>query len=138
MDVVAAVRERILSLSSVTAAVSSRVYAQILPQRPDLPAIRLQRISDVGSMQLRGIGGVRRARVQCDIVATSRETALAILEDLDGPGDGSAMLGFRGTVGSPGSPGVEIDCIAPANITERFDADDLTQYKVIRDYFVDY
>jgi hypothetical protein len=135
VDVVAAVRLRILDIDAVTALVASRVYVQILPQRPTLPAIRLQRISDIQGMHLRGAGGKSSARVQCDIVATTREAALAILAELDGPGDGSALIGWRGEVGSPG---FEIDSIAPANITERFDAEDLTQFKVIRDYFVDY
>lgn len=135
MDVIVTLRERILDLAAVTALVGSRVYVQILPQRPTLPAVRLQKIDEQQGMQFRGVIGMARARVQVDAVSTTREASLAIDQAIAGAGDASGLLGWRGTAGSPS---VEIVGIFPVNVTEQYDAEDLNQFKVIRDYFVWY
>jgi hypothetical protein len=135
MDVVTALRDRMMDLSAVTALVSSRVYVQVLPQRPTLPAVRLQKIDEQQGMQFRGSIGVVRARVQVDAVSTTREASLEIDQAIAGTGDGTGLIGWRGTVASPSE---EILAILPSNVTEQYDADDLNQFKVIRDYIVWY
>lgn len=132
MSIVEAIRTRLLAISGVTALVLTRVHAQVLPQSPTLPALRVQRVSEVEDMHQRGSAGLLRARVQVDTVTTSnRAAAVAIDEAVDGNGAGSGLKGWRGVVGS-----LRIVLIEPAGVREGFDAEELQQYKIMRDYFV--
>lgn len=60
------VADRIAADSGVQALVGTRVYQLKLPQRPTLPAIRVQLIDEPESYHLRGDVDLTRARVQVD------------------------------------------------------------------------
>lgn len=66
MNVERMVADRIAADSAVQALVSTRVYQLKLPQRPTLPAIRVQLIDEPETYHLRGEDSVTRARVQVD------------------------------------------------------------------------
>jgi hypothetical protein len=53
----------LLSLSAVTALVSSRVYLDKLPQSPTCPCVRVQQISEQ-DYHLRGGSNMKRARIR--------------------------------------------------------------------------
>jgi hypothetical protein len=131
-----AVRERLLSLTPVTALVATRVYCVILPQGSNLPAIRIQRIGQIEPMHLRGPVGVYRSRVQVDSVGVSKASCDAV--DLAVQGDGlggyaSGLMGFKGTVGSPP---FFIHAVLPLDVRDLYDAEELRQFKVSRDFEV--
>ncbi len=134
MTVTAAIKARLVELSALTALVSTRIYVETLPQKPTLPAIRIQRISEFADVHLRGAQAMRRARVQVDAVASSLETATAVAEAAHGDGAGSGLSGWQGTVG--GSPGETVFAILPADARTDYDAEELRQWRVSRDYLV--
>lgn len=102
MTVEQAVIERLQASADVTALVSTRIYQLTLPQKPTLPAIRVQLISEPRTYQLRGEDGAIRARVQVDAYAAEGNgtdpyaAAHAVAEAVRG-----ALSGKRFTVGSP-------------------------------------
>lgn len=134
MSAVLGVISRLELVPTVTALVSSRIYGGILPQSPTLPAIRVQDIGEVRAQHLRGSDGVVRQRVQIDSVASGGNpitTAQAVDTAVVGDASGSALLGFKGTAG-----GVFIHNVEPGTKREVFDAEELRQYRVIRDVIV--
>lgn len=74
MSVESAVVAKLKATSAVTALVSTRIYLLKLPQKPTLPAIRVQLIDDPQTKHLRGPNGMTAARVQVD--AYQAETAV--------------------------------------------------------------
>lgn len=139
MTIQEAIVDRLEDIAAVTALVGTRIYASRLPQRGVLPAIRVQVISRMQPTHLRGASGLSRSRVQVDAVAGEQFTpdpstqAHAVADALHGPGDGSALCGWSGVVGSPG---IEILAILPLDEHEMYDAEEIRQYKVMRDYYV--
>lgn len=134
MSAAAGVIARLEAVSAVTALVSTRIYQGILPQRPTLPAIRVQRISENEFMHLRGSNGVYRTRVQVDSIAgepNHMAQAQAVDAAVHGNGAASSLVGWLGTAG-----GVEILGILPEAVRETYDADELRQYRVMRDVMV--
>jgi len=127
----ATVKARLLSLNAVTTLVVSRVYVDLLPQKPTLPAIRIQRISESEDAHLRGAKAMRRARVQVDAIATSLETATAVSDAAHGDGAGSGLSGWTGEVS-----GQAVMAILPSDTRSDYEADELRQWRVSRDYFV--
>lgn len=129
------VRARLLTISAVTAIVVDRVYTQVLPQTPTdtLPAIRVQRVDQIEDAHLRGTTKPVRARVQVDSVAKSAAAAFALDAALHGNGDGTGLAGWTGEIGSPA---VRVAAILPIDVRDGYDAEDLKQYKVMRDYAV--
>lgn len=143
MTVDTAIRERLISLTSVTSLVQDagatwpRIYTVILPQGVKLPAIRIQRIGQIEEMHLRGPINVFRARVQVDSVGATKAQADEVDAAVQGDGLGSnatGLKGFKGTIGT--SPPFVIHAILPADIRDGYDAEELRQYKVQRDFFV--
>lgn len=137
------VRDRLLSVSAVTALVSTRVWTQLMKPGSTMPCVVVRDIDDNEVAHLRGMSGVIRARVQVDTVAAVKdggdpfETARDLLEACDGPGDGTALAGFAGTVA--GSPGVEVLAILPAGVVPTRTPQDEQEYVIQgRDYFVTY
>ena len=127
----ATVKARLLSLNAVTTLVVSRVYVDLLPQKPTLPAIRIQRISEAEDAHLRGAKAMRRARVQVDAIATSLETATAVSDAAHGDGAGSGLSGWTGEVS-----GQSVLAVLPSDTRSDYEGDELRQWRVSRDYFV--
>ena len=134
MSAVLAVIARLEAVSAVTALVpAARIYNGVLPQDAVFPAIRVQRVSEDERMHLRGMGR-RRTRVQVDAISAAGDpvgAAQAIDSAIHGNGSGSALVGFKGTVG-----GYTVDAVLPTGVREGYDADELRQYRVMRDVFV--
>lgn len=129
----AAVKARLLAVSEVTTLVGSRIYVDLLPQKPTLPAIRIQRIDEIEEAHLRGARAMRRARVQVDAVALSLETATAVSDALHGDGAGAALSGWEGELGSPAQ---QVMAVLPIDTRSDYEGDELRQWRVSRDYFV--
>jgi hypothetical protein len=104
VNVEEAVRQRILDLSTPA---GSRVYMLKLPQRPTLPAVRVQLIDDPEEYHLRGGSTFGRARVQVDCydAESSGADPYGSVNDLaaavNGDDAGSGLSGWRGELGSP-------------------------------------
>jgi hypothetical protein len=135
-----AVCVHLLTLDAVTDLVGSRIYHVKVPQSPAVfPVIRVQRISQQEDMHLRGSEGMKSARVQVDSIAmegsgiNAYAVAAAVDAAVHGPGDGTGLCGFAGAVGSPG---FFIHSIVPAGVNETYDAQELKQFKIMRDYMV--
>lgn len=128
MTITKAIRDLILSLGDVTALVGQKVYVLMLPQSVMPPAVRVQRISGNEDMHLRGVNDLRTARIQVDSVGSGGATA----EDVDAAIH-AGLRGYRGVVGE-----IDIRLIEPVSVRSLYDADELKQYKVARDYQVNY
>lgn len=141
MTAAEAVITRLKALAPVTALVSTRVYNTTLRQAGPLPAIRVQEISENEDMHLRGGSGIRKSRVQIDSVSSEDVTAdpvsqaTAIDAALYGQADGAALVGWKGSIGSPA---FEVLAIRPASRRVGYDAEELRQFKVMRDVFVEW
>lgn len=135
------VRARLLQIAAVTALVGQRVRLLRFRQSETWPAVRVQQISDVESMHLRGSSGLHTARVQIDYCAGEASgvdpyaSARAVDEAAHGPGNGTGLCGFQGLV-PLGSPGIWVDAIRPAGYREDFDLDELRVVRIMRDYLV--
>lgn len=123
---VAALRDRLLTLPAVVALVGARIYALQFPQSLTAPALRLQEIDQISPMQLRGDVALRRARVQIDAVesdaigdpyATAHALAAAVRGDLTS-GEPSGLVGFRGDLS-----GVAIESIQPIDQRDLYDGE---------------
>lgn len=131
-----AVVKRLEAIAAVTAIVGARIYQMKLPQKPTLPAIRVQRIGTDETMHLRGVTKLKRARVQVDsisaegVVADPVAQATALDAAVHG-NDGTALGGWKGTAG-----GIKVVAVVPAGLREGYDAVELRQFKVMRDYMV--
>lgn len=132
-DVVSTVRNRLLTIASVTALAGSRVYAQTLPQSPTLPAVLVELVSEVQASHLRGGEQMRTTRVQVTSVALSRAAAVALDAAAQGDGAGSGLSHWSGSIGSPS---VTVRWTEPAGVREGYDPHELRQYRISRDYMV--
>lgn len=102
MTVEQAVRERLLADGALAVLVSTRVYMLKLPQKPTLPAVRVQLVDEPKDYHLRGEDGATRARVQVD--AYQYETATDPYDSVSDVADAAhdALSGQRFTdTGSP-------------------------------------
>jgi hypothetical protein len=133
-----AVRSHLLTLSSVTSLVSGRIWTFRFPQSPTLPAVLVQQISDVQEPHLRGTVALKWARIQIDVVASTVGAARAVDQAVMGgyDGDATGLRGLQATVA--GSPGVEIRQVLTDTYRELYDADELKQARISRDYRVWY
>jgi hypothetical protein len=125
---------RLEDVSAVTSLASTRIYNGILPQSPTLPTIRVQRISEDEPMHLRGSSGIYRTRVQIDSIAGAGNpigSAHALDAAVHGNGSGSSLIGWTGTVDN-----VRVLAVLPAGVREDYDAEELRQYRVMRDAFI--
>lgn len=128
-----AVRERLLSLGAVTALVAQRVYTSILPQSPTLPAVLVLFVGENEDPHMRGSSGFFQTRVQVDCVAKSDAVAKDIDAAIHGPGDGTALAFWAGSVGSPP---FEVTCARPLDARKGYEPEELRQFRVSRDYMV--
>lgn len=137
MTAAEAIRERLLAISAVTELVGTRVFLLMLPQKGTLPAVRVQGISEAEPMHLRGSVRVLRSRVQVDSVVNESSglaAALALDAAVHGAGDGTALCGWTGSVGS--SPATDVLAVLPIDRRDAYDGGELRQVKVMRDYWV--
>lgn len=138
MTVEVAICEQLLAASGLTALVGSRIYHVKLPQKPTLPAVRVQLIDEPRDYHLRGVHGSTRALVQVDAYAAEvsatagydpKATVDAVAAAID-----AALSGQRFTNGSPAT--IEItSCFRDAR-RPLYDADDLRLLRVSQDYRV--
>lgn len=142
MTILEAVRLRLLAIADLTALVGQRIYVLKFPQHAIWPAVRLQLVSTVEPMQLRGSGGFYRGRVQVDAVAEEGDatdpyaTARDVLDAAHGDYVGGVSTGLSGWTGSVGSPAADIEAVIPALRIEDYDPDEHRQVRMSQDYFV--
>lgn len=137
MTVDTAICLRLLSIGAVTALVSQRVYVQVFPQHVTFPAVKVQRVSQIEPMHLRGPVAMYRSRVQVDSVGMTLSAAYGVDAAVQGDGLGDVASGLKGWTGSiGGSPGFVIHAIEPAGVQQDYNADELKQYRVMRDFMV--
>lgn len=132
-DAVATVRDRLLTITAVTALAGTRVWSATLPQSPVFPAVLVQQVSEVQTSHLRGGDDVMMTRVQVTSIALSRAAAVAL--DAAVQGDG-ATTGLNNWAGSVGSPSATVRWMEPAGAREGYDPVELKQYRINRDYKV--
>lgn len=131
-----AVRARLLDCAPVTALVGQRVYKDVLPQKPTLPCVRVQRISQVRPWHLRGPVGVNVSRVQADSIALTKADAEAVDAAIVGDGLGPDASGLVGWSGALGSPAFEVLFVEPETVRDDYEAEELRQFRVSRDVLV--
>jgi putative heme degradation protein len=95
-----AIRTRLTSVSAVTALVSTRIYPNVLPQSPTLPALVYQRIDEQRETAMSADPGVVRARMQVSAWATTFGAARNAAEEVR-----KALQRYRGT---PSGSGTEV------------------------------
>lgn len=66
MTIEVAVRKYLASRTEVTSLVGQRIFQLILPQDVELPAVRIQTISEPQPYHLRGPADLKRTRIQID------------------------------------------------------------------------
>ena len=136
MTVEEAVIDRLVTTAGVTALVGTRVYQFVLPQKPTLPAIRVQLVSDPRSYHLRGVNGLERSRVQVDAYAAVTSgsdpyaSAEAVADAIDTALSGVAFE----TSDSPSSRAVT----ASFRITRMpiYESEELRQVRMLQDFDV--
>ena len=144
MTVEEAIAARVAELAPVVAIVSGRVYLERLPHSPTFPAVLVQIVDDPSRYHLRGVDGVKRARVQVD--AFARESSgvdayaavTGLAEAIDGNGNGTAASGLSGWKGHVGSPPFVILGCFRADRLRRYDPDELNLLTMSQDYMVSY
>jgi len=133
-DAVALVRLRLLETAPVTALVSTRVYAGILPQSPTFPTVHVETVGGFETSHLRGGNQVKMTRVQVTATATTRAQGVAIHEAIAGDDAGSALAYWRGGIGSPA---VQVSLCEPVgDPREDYEAGELKLFRVQRDFRV--
>lgn len=145
MTVVEAIRTRLLSLSTVTSIVASRIRPVAFDQSEVWPAVRLQLIGTIEFMHMRGSSRVNRARVQVDAVVDTEaggdwySEAHALMSAIHGDGQFEAATGLNGWRGNIGGspPAFEITGILPDAAGPRDfpgEAGEERRFRVQRDY----
>lgn len=79
-DILKAVRSRLLSTTSVTSLVSTRVYPTYAEQSATLPYVVLREVSNFAEENLAGTSGLSTSRVQVDCYALTHGAAYALRE----------------------------------------------------------
>ena len=130
-------RERIIDLNT---SAGSRVYTKKLPQRPTLPAVRVQRIGNRQDQHLRGPQPFF-TRVQVDSFVAEDSvspgtTIETLAEAIKGDGLGynaSGLWGFKGE--SDGSPAILIENVTLLHDgTADYEGDELKLLRIRQDY----
>lgn len=137
MEMETAIVERLKATSAVSAMVSTRVYRLKLPQKPTLPAVRVQRISRLEDKgHLRGRANCFRSRIQIDAFASEYDQAnpdpLGTQESLMKAIDDALV--FKAFDSSDQT--IRIWLIEQADATEAYEPNELRQVKGPQDYFV--
>lgn len=133
--------ERIVDLSTVA---GSRVHMLKLPQRPTLPAVRVQLIGTPQGQHLRGPEGSFVSRVQVDsfeaeaVGSTAYTSVRGLADEIAGDGHGDSATGVWGFVGlSQGSPAIRIDNVELVHDgTPQYEGEELRLLRIRQDYLV--
>lgn len=104
-DVAISIRTWLLAQATVTAAVGQRIYTDVLPQNPVLPAITFSKLYTNHDHTLSNLAGLAHTRLQFDCYATTRATANQLAEIIRGTG----IVALRGTVESVWISGVRLE-----------------------------
>lgn len=104
MTIATALRAHLLADAAIAALVGTRIYPLRLPQKPQLPAIVLLRVSDVRPPILRGQASVAQERFQVDAWATTFDGATAL-----GTLCRRRLEGYSGTWSDGASPETTVD-----------------------------
>lgn len=114
-----------------------RVYQLKLPQRPILPAIRVQLISDGTGYHLRGEDRARRSRVQVDVYVADEGDAYTTAEALADEAH-SMLVGEPFAVSDGGSPEESLRVTGAFRAARRalYEADELRLVRIQQDYIV--
>lgn len=100
-----ALRTKLLSYNTVTAAVSQRIYPDVLPQRAVMPSVVMEVISTRREHHLLDVTRTAHSRVQMDCYALTRGGADDIAHIIRKTG----IAGFRGTVSGVEFLGITFD-----------------------------
>lgn len=136
-----AVQTRLRSLAAITALVSTRVYVDKAPQDPTFPFIRITLVDDTSDYHLRGESGLKRAHVQVESYAKEVSgvdpyaLAAAVADAVHGAGDGTALSGWKGEIGSPV---FAVARCARVERTRNYDPDERRVVRICQDYQIDY
>lgn len=125
MAVSADLRTFLLADGDISSTVATRVYPIQLPQKPTLPAIRYNTITDVRYPTTPNTKGLRRPRIQIDCYATTYAAAVQLAEYVE-----ARLDSYRGAAGATSIQGAFL-----VNGDEFFE-DDKKAYVISRDYFV--
>jgi hypothetical protein len=133
-------RERIVDINT---AAGERVYMLMLPQRPTLPAVRVQLVGGFRGQHLRGPLNRYVTRVQVDsyAAASSGADAYADVQSLAsairGDGLGPSASGLAGWIGEMGSPGIRVMNVEiDHDGTPDFEGGELRLVRIRQDYLV--
>ena len=141
MTIEQAIVERLKDQASVTALVGTRIYQLVLPQRPTLPAVRVQVIDEDDPQHLRGPVGKQQSRIQVDAYgaeAAGYVAVAAIAAAIHGDGLGGSATGLSGFVGDVGGSPAEIHIAAVQRLTRSpmYEAGELRLVRIRQDYRV--
>lgn len=122
---------RLKDVGAVTALVGQRVYGLNLPQKPTLPAVRVQLIDEPNEHHLRGRNDLTRARVQVDVYvaeASGLYLANTIADAVDDAIDAQIF--------SMGSPATSVTGCFRRMREVMFEANELRLIRIMQDYYV--
>jgi hypothetical protein len=133
-----AVADRLKATAAVAALVSTRVYQLKLPQSPTLPAIRVQLISEPGTLHMRGVDSLYRSLIQVDAYARESDAANpdpygTVTRLADAIDDALAGQAFPST-DSP--PSVQVFTIKRENRIPLYEAEEQRLVRISQDYYV--
>ena len=138
MTVEQAVRTKLLATVGVTSLVNQRVWTQILPQDPTLPAVRLQVIDEVPRAHLRGINDLVPTRLQVDVFTGKNSsdpygTANTVMDAVT---DALTPTPFSAT--GTGSPAEVVDVVhaMPQGRQPLYIAEEKLQVRIQQDFIV--
>lgn len=131
-DIGVAVRTYLVSKSSVTDLVSTRVFPSVLPQAATLPAVVYTVVTGVPNDDVLGSSGSVTAGIQLDVYSDSHITSNNIGEQIR-----LVMQGFSGTMGS--------ETVGAVRLTNRYemyekpvDGSDLGRHRVLLSFDITY
>lgn len=138
MTAAKAAHARLLNISALTALVGTQITVGKFAQQTPLPAVCVFLIDAIDDQHLRGPQGTPTARITVESRARTKAGVDAVAEAAHGDGLGTHATGLYGWIGTIGSPSFRIDNVRDAGRREGYDADELRQFYVQHDYFIDY
>lgn len=133
-----AILDRLKGRAAVAALVGTRVYQLKLPQKPTLPAIRVQLISEPATLHMRGPDGMVRSLIQVDAFANEIDAANpdpygTVTRLADAVDDALHGAAFPST-DSP--PSVQVLMVKRENRMPLYEAAELRIVRISQDYYV--
>jgi hypothetical protein len=125
-----AVRTRLAATGGVTTIVGQRIYQLVLPQKPTLPAVRVQLVDEPKTYHLRGGVELARALVQTDCFG-AEASGYAAVETLAAAVE-AALTGAPFIVGAA----LEITGVQRVSRRSMLEAGELRQVRILQDFVV--